>query len=161
MEKTFFIEPVIVEKPAVRVIGLVARGRPDTMDYGALWDEVGMREDEVLDIAAGDTGFGVMWNFDEATGALDYLAALRLLDDDALVPEGWHVWTIPAGTYAEFPCTLQTLPAAFQFIYGQWLPRQRDFRRTDGPEYEYYGKEFHPEIADSPMAVLIPVRSAD
>ena len=97
--------------------------------------------------------YGVLDNYDQATGEYDYLAGLEVDRVDRL-PEGMTRWDVPAQTYAAFGTTLADLHATLDAIYGQWLPSAA-YVRTDGPEFEFYDEQFD---QTGRMAVYIPVQ---
>ena len=64
---------------------------------------------------------------------------------------------ISSGGYAVFTCTLPTIGATYEHIYGTWLPAS-GYRHADGPEFELYrDEEFDPEDPDSVMHIYIPI----
>ena len=81
-------------------------------------------------------------NIDKAMGGetFDYLIA-DPCDPATVAPEGFEVRTVPAFTWAVFPCT-GALPAALQsvntHIYTEWLPAMKDLEFAAGYCVEYY-----------------------
>lgn len=81
-------------------------------------------------------------NIDKAMGGetFDYLIA-DPCDPATVAPEGFEVRTVPAFTWAVFPCT-GALPAALQSvnarIYTEWLPAMKDLEFAAGYCVEYY-----------------------
>ena len=81
-------------------------------------------------------------NIDEKMGneSFDYLIADPCAPD-TVAPDGFVVMTVPAFTWAVFPCT-GAMPNALQDvsrrIYTEWLPAQRDYEFAAGYCIEYY-----------------------
>jgi AraC family transcriptional regulator len=151
------MEPQIIDRAGMTVVGMKHRGRNEHNEIPHLWEQFAPRMAEVSSISP--AAYGLMYNYDPATGEYDYLAGVQV-DSSAVVPEGMASWEVPAGTYAVFPCTLNTIRQTFDHIYNTWLPNS-GYERTDAPEFEYYGADYDPNDDDSPMYVYIPVRSRD
>jgi AraC family transcriptional regulator len=147
------MEPQIVERPAFTVIGMKYRGRNEHNEIPGLWEQFVPRMGEVP--RSGAAAYGVMGNYDPATGEFDYVAGLEG-DPSAAVPEGMVRWDVPAGTYAAFRCSLNTVRQTLDDIYHTWLPGS-GHEHADAPEFEYYGADYDPEDRDSPMYVYIPI----
>lgn len=60
---------------------------------------------------------------------------------DQTAPEGLSVYTVPAFTWAVFPC-VGAMPNALQrvntYIFGEWLPISREYELDAGYCVEYY-----------------------
>ena len=81
-------------------------------------------------------------NLDESMGGSEftYLIADNY-DPAAEVPEGFVTRTIPAHTWAVFPCTgrmPQALQGLNQQIFSQWLPTNPDYKIAAGINVELY-----------------------
>ena len=81
-------------------------------------------------------------NIDPAMGhdTFEYLIADPCKPEQA-APEGFAVWTIPAFTWAVFPC-VGAMPNALQDvntrIFSEWLPAIKDYEFAAGYCVEYY-----------------------
>ena len=84
--------------------------------------------------------FGI--NIDEAMGGkeFEYLIADEY-DGKSVVPEGFVTKTIPAFTWAVFPC-VGSMPKAMhetnQKIFSEWLPNCKDYEFAAGYNIEMY-----------------------
>lgn len=67
------MEPEIVERAGMTVIGLKYRGRNEHQEIPQLWARFVPRMHEVHSVST--ASFGVMDNYDPTTGEYDYLAA--------------------------------------------------------------------------------------
>lgn len=149
------MEPKIVSRPAFTVAGMALRSTGQEGEFGQLWQRFMPRMHEIQQVVDPATSYGVMYNYDEATGRFDYLAGFEVASGAAL-PEGMTSADIPAQTYAIFTCTLPTIGQAYQHIYGTWLP-QSGYQHAPSPEFELYGADFNPNDPASEMQIYIPI----
>jgi AraC family transcriptional regulator len=150
------MEAKIVERPAFTAVGLRYRGTEVPAEAPKLWGKLMGRVGEIKDMSDSDVAYGLQDNFDEETGAFDYVAAYEV-SGGAAVPQGMIRWEIPANSYAVFSCTLPTVGPTFQKIYAEWLPGS-GYQRAAGPEFELYDADFRADDPESPMYIYIPVR---
>ena len=152
------MEPQIVKKPAMTLVGLQLHGKLEGIDLKSLWNGFGPR---MAEIKGGDPNvcYGAMDNYSEATGEFDYLAACEA-KSAATLPVGMVSWNIPAQTYAVFPCTLPEIGQAWMTAYQQWLPKS-GYRRAAGPEFELYDEKFNPQDPASVLYLYVPIVSAN
>lgn len=156
MRSTGSMEPRILAQPAFTVMGLTVRAKGGSPEIPGLWGKLMPRVGEIGD-RLGDDAYGVIHNFDEAAGEMDYMAGYQV-ESAQTPPPGMSLLHIPAQTYVVFDCTLPTLMEALDRAYHTWLPNS-DYRRAKGPEFEYYGEDFFASDPDSPMAIFIPVEN--
>jgi len=152
------MEPQIVKKPAMTLVGLQLHGKLEGMDLKSLWNEFGPR---MTDIEGANPAvcYGAMDNYSEATGEFDYLAACEARGVGT-EPTGMVSWTIPTRTYAVFPCTLPQIGEAWMTAYQQWLPTS-GYQRAAGPELEVYDEKFNPQDPASTLYLYVPIVSVN
>ncbi len=152
------MEPQIVSKPAMTLVGLQVHGKLAGMDLQTLWTQFGPR---MAEIKGGNSNicYGAMDHYSEATGEFDYLAACEATDDGP-APDGMVNWNIPTRTYAVFACTLPQIGEAWATAYQQWLPTS-GYQRAAGPELEVYDEKFNPQDAASTLYLYVPIVSAN
>lgn len=151
------MEHRIESYPAFTVVGIKSRHRQGADNsIPKLWETFVPRMNEVSH-RVGHESYGVMGNYDHATGEFDYLAGVPVTDATDL-PKGMTHWPVPTQTYAVFPCTLQTIHQTFQKIDQKWLTAA-DLVRGDGPEFELYDEQFNPEAGKFELTIWIPIRS--
>ncbi|NTU62615.1 MAG: AraC family transcriptional regulator [Chloroflexi bacterium] len=155
------MEPQIVKKPALTLVGVQRHGKLEGLELKSLWNEFGPRMAEVTG-GDPDVCYGAMDHYDEATGEFDYLAACEAkgATDVPAVPDGMVSWNIPAQTYALFPGSLPEIGAVWQFAYQQWLPTS-GYQRAAGPEFELYDEKFDPQDPASVLYICVPVVNAN
>ena len=148
-------EPKIISRPAFTVIGMKQRGKPQEIDYGALWEAFMPRVDEIQGVINSNSAYGVCENSDPATQEFDYLAAVEVAGETH-VPEGMVQREVPAQTYAVFACTLPTIAETWQRASETWLP-QSGRQYGPGPDFEFYPETFDPSQPGSEMFLYLPV----
>lgn len=67
-----------------------------------------------------------------------YLAGCEA-EADAEPPSGWTRWCIPPKTYVVVPCTMESYGQAFDYVLGQYLPREGYV--LAGAVHEYYPQD--------------------
>lgn len=149
------LKPEMQEKGSFTVVGLKYRGKVEDNKLPQLWGKLMGYMDAAADIVDFSAGYGVMGNYDETTGAFDYVAGWEK-SADGDIPEGMVTWDVPAQTYAVFEVSLANLQEAYDYIYNTWLP-QSGHQHAPGPEFEYYSSSFDNEDPTSPFTVYIPV----
>ncbi|MGA9192236.1 MAG: GyrI-like domain-containing protein [Anaerolineales bacterium] len=150
------MEPRILTKPAFSVMGLTVSAKGGSPEIPGLWEKLMPRLEEISGRNS-DDAFGVIDNFDEEAGEMDYTAGYQV-EASQQPPSGMTVVHVPAQTYAVFECTLPTLMEALDRAYHAWLPNS-GYRRARGPEFEYYGEDFFASDPDSPMSIFVPIES--
>jgi AraC family transcriptional regulator len=150
------MEPRIVSKPGFMVVGVKYRGKNENQEIPDLWSEFGARFNDFKHRTEEETAYGVMDNFDHASGEFDYVAAVSISSTEDQ-PRDLTLWDIPAQTYAVFATTLPKVKETFDAIYGGWLP-ESDYQRPPGPEFELYDEGFDPKDPESQFDIYIPVK---
>jgi AraC family transcriptional regulator len=161
------LQPHIVEKPALTVIGIEASFihalSPDANNLkviGALWDRF-LHASRAIPNRVSQEMYGIIYERPPAERShpheLQYIAAVAV-SHVADIPDGMIAWTAPAGTYAVFTHRgpIQNIGATMQFIYRDWLP-QSGFRRTGGADVEVYDARFHMNEEESETDIWIPL----
>ncbi|MDL2272789.1 GyrI-like domain-containing protein [Desulfovibrio sp. OttesenSCG-928-I05] len=145
----------VVTRSAQRVIGMVVRTSMATalIDCPKLWSETfGPR---IHELECGGESYGISWMVQDtdqtaqSAGAgtddcvFDYWAALPARED-APIPDGMRECYLPEGHYAEcHVASLQGLAAAYNYIYGTWLPGQNEYTvDMRGASYELYPADY-------------------
>jgi AraC family transcriptional regulator len=161
------LQPQIVEKPALQVVGLEAAFihalSPEATNFqviGPLWDKFIHRAREVPH-RLGEEMFGIIYGRPEKERAhpdeLQYIAAVRVSKVDE-IPTGMALRTVTAGTFAVFTHRgpIQTIADTVLEIYRVWLP-QSAYRHAEIADVELYDHRFHCDRADSEMEYWISV----
>ncbi len=161
------LQPQIVEKPALTVIGLEAAFihalSPDATNFqviGPLWDKFIRRAEEVPN-RTGPEMYGIIFGRPETERAhpheLQYVAAVRV-HSTADMPEGMVSRTVPAGTFAVFTHRgpIAKIGDTCREIYRVWLP-QSAYQHAEIADVELYDHRFCVDGEDSEMEYWVSV----
>ncbi|MHB9133993.1 MAG: GyrI-like domain-containing protein [Armatimonadota bacterium] len=154
------MEPKIVDKEAMLVVGLKYTGKNEHREIPALWDDFLPRCREVQHIAEPNVCLGVCGDM-QADGAFSYLAGVPVTVE-ADISEGMVAWHVPAAKYAVFthrgPLDGEnSLASTNAYIYREWLPAS-GYQRADTPDLELYDHRFAFGQEQSEMDIYIPIK---
>ena len=147
------MEYKVVEKPAFTVVGYKKQFNNETsyQEIPKWWDEILAGQQIIM----GD--FGVCIDTD---GKLfDYMIA-DLHQPWKTVPEGCVTHTIPAGTWAVFPCTLGTLQDTNTKMWRDWLPACTEYKLAGGYNLEFYSELNQADPPSSRAELWLPLVKA-
>jgi AraC family transcriptional regulator len=147
----------IVERPAMTVVGMHQRARPNDGSLPALWEKFGPRMEMIPNPVNPAVSYGICRDMDMQTNQFDYLAAVEV-DGKGEIPEGMTRWEVPGGLYAMIPAKLMTIGDAYAL--SESVIPDAGFRRSAGHDYELYDERFDPADPDSILYVCIPVEKA-
>ena len=145
----------IAERGDFVVVGMKYRGRNENKEIPALWGQFMPHVGEISAPVDTRIYYGVMGNYDMATGEFDYVAGTEVRPR-AATPEGMVRWELSAQTYAVFTFPFGKLMEAIDYANRTWLP-QSGRVHVDAPEFEYYPETFEPDDLNSEMQLWIPV----
>ena len=72
------MEPKLVTLPTFTVVGLRISGQPGSPDFSALWQNFLPRIGEIPFPSGGRVAYGLMDNFDQVDGKMDYMACVAV-----------------------------------------------------------------------------------
>lgn len=151
-KERLIMEPKIVTKPAFTVVGLMYHGKNENNEIPQVWNKLNPRHGEIQHKTG--LAYGVCGELED-NGRFRYLAGYEVTEETN-TPRDMERWDVPEQQYAVFPCTLKTIHTVYQYIFETWLP-QSGFARADGPDFEYYSREFDPATGEG-MAIYMPVK---
>ncbi len=164
------IEPRMIERPAMIVVGMGVRFVPNHPPESGgnpipgLWHRFVNRQHEVLNRVKGPS-YGLIERLpgDETTTPakeLFYICGVSVSAVDPANSTGgeWLVRHIPAGKYASFTHKgmLDKLHLTLHEIYDVWLPANRS-RVRPGAHLELYDHRFRIDSDESEFDTLLPV----
>lgn len=149
------VEPEVVERDAMTVVGLRVRYEGDESVFQDLWETFGERWGEFEPFAASDDAFGVVTEFDPETETFAYVVGVATTST-ADLPADFETVEVPAGTYAVFETALATFQDDYDAVTGEWLP-DSPYDRRDAPEFERYGPGFDP-TGEGAYEYFLPIR---
>ncbi|WP_135552925.1 GyrI-like domain-containing protein [Paenibacillus cymbidii] len=156
------METIVVEKPSFTVIGKLGRGAArDAVDWiPPLWQVANSRFAEASDLAKRDAEGNLVGIWGAMSDVLErferwgeegkYLAGVEAVDD-AVAPEGWTRWVVPAFRYVAAPCTLDSYKETMQRILTDYLPSHG--YAIAGAIQEYY----RPGDREEHLSLYVPI----
>ena len=146
------LEYKIVEKPAFTVAGYKKQFSNETsyQEIPKWWEEMQGQQSAVMGM------FGVCIDTD---GKLfDYIIA-DLYQPWKTVPEGCVTHTIPASTWAVFPCTLGSLQDTNTQMWRDWLPACREYKLGGNYNLEFYYELNEADPPSSGVEIWLPIEN--
>jgi len=147
----------IVTRAEAYILGIGARINPATVNWDDLWGrQFASREAEIAALAV-EPGYFALYASTGEADTVDFVAGMAS-KNLGVAPEGLMLYTVPAGLYAAFPCTMATIESTWNSIYDEWLPSSGYTRDDTRPDLEYYV----PGSAgsDAPVTIYMPVAPA-
>ena len=147
------MEYKVVQKPAFTVVGYKKQFSNETsyQEIPKWWEEMQSQQSAVMG------QFGVCIDTD---GKLfDYLIA-DLYQPWNAVPKDCVTHTIPAGTWAVFPCTLGTLQDTNTRMWRDWLPACTEYKLAGGYNLEFYYELNEADPPSSGVELWLPIVKA-
>lgn len=126
------MEYKIVEKPAFTLVGAGRKFNMETsfQEIPKYWTEYYAQEERPIDGRFGVCMYSEGMDF-------DYLIA-DLHHPWENIPAGHTTVTFPAGTWAVFPCKMNTLQDTDTRMWKEWLPACKDYQLDGNYSLEYY-----------------------
>ncbi|MDP2386228.1 MAG: GyrI-like domain-containing protein [Bacteroidota bacterium] len=96
-------------------------------------------------------------NFDPSA-SFDKWAAVEVINTD-VIPSEMESYLLPGGLYAVFTykgSSKDTSP--FQFIFGTWLPNEKEYELDNRPHFEILGEKYKNNDLNSEEEIWIPVK---
>jgi len=159
------MEPLILTRKALTVVGLKYRGQNRQGQVRQLWRRFALRAAEIgQQVSGGSYGVmggyeqpcGGMGNYDPSYGEFDYLAGVEV-DSVANMPAGMESWEIPEQQYAVFVFPFRDMRQNYRYIYQEWLPAS-EYQLAEAPELEFYPATFDPDDQNSEMFLYLPIK---
>ena len=147
------MEYKIVEKAAITLVGRKRAFNSDTsyQEIPKFWTEH-MQDKEASAKVCGMFGLCI----DSHGSEFDYLIADEY-QPGSQVPEGCETRTLPAGTWAVFPCKLKTLQATNTKMWKEWLPNCREYKLGGNYNIEMYGVPCKEDPRESYVELWLPI----
>jgi AraC family transcriptional regulator len=159
------VEPLILTRKALTVVGLKYRGKNRQGEVRQLWRRFALRAAEITNQVSGGS-YGVMGHYDKPSGGMgnynpshgefDYLAGVEV-DSTTDLPAGMESWEISEQRYAVFVFPFCDISQAYRYIYQEWLPAS-DYQLAAAPEFEFYPATFDPDDESSEMFLYLPIK---
>lgn len=155
------MEPRIVHRKALTVVGMKCRSNLQDNTIPRLWDDFNQRCKEIPDSLEKEGCYGICYydEGDEPGGKwFSYLASVEVTALEN-IPTGMEARQIPESDHAVFEHhgSLDTLQQTYHEIYNKWLPNS-EFRMAGTQDFEYYDQRFKYGQTDSVLEIWIPVQ---
>jgi predicted transcriptional regulator YdeE/DNA-binding transcriptional MerR regulator len=159
-QKEKMMEPKIIHKNGMTVVGLSYVGKNENNEIPQLWAKWNARWDE-LENPVGDCCYGACFSNPGGAkeGEFEYIACIEV-SDASQVPSGMVARDIPAYKYAVFThCgKLDTLQDTYKYIYETGLSRSGLEVHPDKFDMELYDDRFIPDSDESEFDILVAIK---
>jgi len=158
--KGVFMEPVMKQRNAMKLIGLTIRTKAAGMELPNLWEAFNKRFIEIAD-ATGEGCIGLE-SYDNSymdTGEWWY-SACAIVSTIETIPDNMIARTLPASEYAVFTVKgpISKIPETFKYAYYTWLPNS-GYESSGCWDFELYDSRFNfAEPEKSEMEIWLPVK---
>lgn len=149
------MEPTIIDRNEFHVAGVIARitrGKESPELFAGIWETFESYREEIACFRIGGSYYGVSFPTAEDE-VFEYLAGMMVAEDTP-APGECVVRKVARATFAVFECPVGGIGAAYQQIFGAWLP---------GAAFEFNGssapfEEYPEDTSKHPVRIHIPVR---
>ncbi len=76
------------------------------------------------------------------------------------VPDGYETRTLPAGTWAVFPCKMKNIQDTNTKMWREWLPNCKDYKLVGNYNVEMYAPPCEEDITESYCELWLPIEKA-
>jgi len=155
INKGDYLKPVLEEKDAFQVTGIMTVVKDDPAIIPQLWDMLGQELEGIEDKGCyyGIACYPKGW---QERGYL-YMAAVEV-EPLEILGAALVVKTVPPSKWARFihKGRYQDLRLTLDYVYQTWLPKSG--RRLAGPfEIEHHGRDLSPDNEESERKIYIPI----
>ncbi len=158
--KEKLMEPKIVTRPPMIVVGISYVGKNENNEIPQMWGRWMERSDEVKN-KTGFCSYGVCYGEPEGVdeGEFEYVACVEV-SEASDIPEGMVMRRVPEYKYAVFTHhgKLDNLNDTYKYIYETWLPQADVELHPDKFDMELYDKRFIPDSEKSEFDILVAVK---
>ncbi len=152
------MEPEIVTRPEVKVIGVARQYREEDLNIETLWSAFRSNVHRISN-RVGHNAFGIYEEYHESGDGVgfNYICSVEVTGFED-VQEGIITRLIPEHLYAAFrhEGPISFLPETLKYIWGSWLPKS-DYEYVEKPDFELYAPAAEPENPDKTLFLYIPI----
>jgi len=156
------LQPEIITKPELMVIGLSTIYKYDSFDVMNMWSVFKDYREKIPNMIPDTCGFGIYENYkenesDDSDTVFTYLCCVEVLSLNE-IPQGMVGRTIPEQTYAVFTHKgmVDNMDTTLRYIWGDWLPNSQ-YSYANRPDFELYSKRFIHNSEKSELDLYIPI----
>lgn len=158
LQNRLVMEPEIVKRSEIKVIGTARQYQEDDLDMETLWSAFRENVGQITN-RVGSDAFGIYEEYQESEDGVgfSYVCSVEVSDFHN-VPAGMITRLIPAHLYAVFrhDGPVSSLPETMKYIWGSWLPKS-DYDYVERPDFELYSLNGQPNQADKSLFLHIPI----
>ncbi len=156
------MEPKIVQKPEINLVGMVVFANPTEGEFAKTWDRFIQYRDELPEHSNTTDHYGVeFYTQDMALTHKWFYMAADEVDNLDVIPVRMVAKRLPATTYAVFTVRggLKELGEGFRYAYDTWLPHS-GYEIAHPYDFEFYQDgRFKGDADDSEIDIYIPIKS--
>ncbi len=160
LQHSLSMEPEIVTRQAMKVVGIATKFEDSDLDLATLWSSFRPFKNSIAN-RVDEHAFGIYESYveqEEKTG-FTYICSVQVSNFDN-VPTGLLRREIPQQLCARFvhkgPCS--ELDLTLKYIWGSWLPKSA-YRYSETPDLELYPQGFDDADPENILILLIPIES--
>jgi AraC family transcriptional regulator len=159
INKGDYLKPVLEEKGALQLAGIMTLVRDDQTAVSRLWETLLRELDAFGDAARPERFYGIVWypHDWQDHGSL-YTAAVEIASSDSVSP-ALMMRTLPSSKYARFihKGPREHLPLTRDYIYQTWLPKSDQCLSFPMEIEQYEQATISPDDDDAETAIYIPI----
>ena len=160
LQNRLAMEPEIVARPEVKVVGIARQYQEEDLDIETLWSAFRPSLSQITN-RVGTEAFGIYEEYREKEDSVgfNYICSVEVADFDG-VPEGMITRTLPEHMYAAFrhQGPLSFLPETLKYIWGSWLPKSK-YEYVEQPDFELYTPGTQTNDPERVVFLYVPVTS--
>jgi predicted transcriptional regulator YdeE len=156
------MDPRIVERDEMLLVGSPYFGDPSTGEFGQTWMRFDAQAKEIQTRVNPTYSYGLEFYTEEMEKSHRwyYMAAVEVPNLD-VIPMGLVAKRLPAGLYAvhTVPAFLQKIGEGFGYIYGTWLPGS-GYEVAHPYDFEFYedGRFKGIDVEGSEIDLYVPIK---
>ena len=158
LQNRLVMEPEIVTRSEMKVIGIARQYQEENLDLETLWSAFRPNVSQITN-RVGSDALGIYEEYHESVNnvGFTYICAVEVTDFND-VPEGMITRIIPEHLYAVFQHEgpISFLPETLKYIWGSWLPKS-NYEYVEKPDFELYAPGIQPEDPDKILFLHIPI----
>lgn len=159
LQNELSMEPQIITRPAVKLIGITKQYDNADLSLSRLWSAFKPYKAQIKNRIS-DESFGIyeFYEEDEDKVNFSYVCCAAVANFDH-IPPGMIARVLPEQLYAKFihRGSINNLDKSLKYIWGSWLPKSH-YEYVEKPDFELYPAGYNVMDAQSEMALHIPIR---
>jgi len=153
------MEPEIVTRPAIKLVGIAKQYNSADLDLSRLWSAFRPYRNKIPN-QVGNDAFGIYDCYEEHDNDISFIYVCTVpvssFDD---IPDGMTASELPEQMYARFTHVgpVANLEQTLKYIWGSWLPKSH-YDYVEKPDFELYPPGFNNADPSSELYLHIPIK---